>query len=112
MLKRWVAQILLGHSMENILVIQRILFIWLNAKKTTAKKCYIGETDRELADRFRDNRGYAKNKHLNQPTGFHFNQPVIILEKVKRDDELYRKQREKHIINKFNTFKNGMNLQP
>ena len=92
----------------------------MNAKKTTAKKRYIGETDRKLAERFRDNRGYVKNKHSNQPTGFHFNQPghdisdmtVIILEKVKRNYELYRKQREKHLINKFNTFRNEMNQQP
>ena len=74
----------------------------IECKKDNCKKRYIGETDRELADRFRDHRGYVKNKHLNQPTGFHFNQPghdisdmtVIILEKVKRNDELYRKQRE------------------
>jgi len=36
---------------------------------------------------------------------------VIVLEKVK-DDEMYRKQREKYLINKFNTFRNGMNQQP
>ena len=92
----------------------------IECKKDNCKKRYIGETDRELADRFSDHRGYVKNKHLNQPTGFHFNQPghdisdmtVIVLEKVKKNDEIYRKQREKYLINKFNTFRNGMNQQP
>ena len=92
----------------------------IECKKDNCKKRYIGETDRELAERFSDHRGYVKNKHLNQPTGFHFNQPghdisdmtVMVLEKVKKSDEIYRKQREKYLINKFNTFRNGMNQQP
>ena len=37
---------------------------------------------------------------------------VTILEKVKYRDELYRREREKYLINKFDTFKNGMNKQP
>ena len=63
----------------------------IECKKDNCKKRYIGETDRELAERLRDHRGYVKNKHLNQPTGFNFNLPghdisdmtAIVLEKVK-----------------------------
>ena len=63
----------------------------IECKKDNCKKHYIGETDRVLPERFRDHRGYVKNKHLNQQTGAHFNQPghdisdmaVIILEKWK-----------------------------
>ena len=85
----------------------------IECKKDNCKKHYIGETDRELAERFSDHRGYVINKHLNQPTCFHFNQPghdisVIVLEKVEKNDEIYRKQRKKYLINKFNTFRNGM----
>ena len=65
-------------------------------------------------------RGYVNNRNLNQPTGYHFNQPghsisdmrITVLEKVKHKDELYRREREKYFINKFDTFKNGMNKQP
>ena len=50
-------------------------------------------------------------------TGYHFNLPghsianltVTILEKVKKHDEQYRKQREKYFIKKFNTYYKGLN---
>ena len=83
-------------------------------------KCYskyIGETERELKDRLSDHKTYIRSEKSNQPVGEHFNLPghsidnltVIILEKVKVNDELYRKEREKYLIRKFDTFHNGMN---
>ena len=45
-----------------------------------------------------------------QATGEHFNSPghslsdITILEKVKSTDHLYRKEREKYFIRKFNNF--------
>ena len=63
--------------------------------------------------RFAEHKGYVKNKHLNQATGSHFNEPghglenkkVIIIEKSKQANEPFRKEREKFFIQKFNTFK-------
>ena len=83
-------------------------------------KCYskyIGETERELKDRISDHKTYIRSEKLNQPVGEHFNLPghsidnltVIILEKVKVNNELYRKEREKYLIRKFDTYHNGMN---
>ena len=53
-------------------------------------------------------------------TGEHFNIPghslsdltVTILERVKSTDDLYRKERGKYLIRKFNTYYRGLNRQP
>ena len=37
---------------------------------------------------------------------------MVILEKVKKNDELYRKEREHYFIRKFNTYYKGLNRQP
>ena len=69
--------------------------------------------------RLADHRGYINNQVLSQPLGAHFNLPghaladmkATILEQVKYNDETYRKEREAYLINKFNTFYNGLNQQ-
>ena len=76
-----------------------------------------GETDRKLKERFSEHKGYVNNKILNQPTGQHFNLPghsianmtITIVEKVRKPESLYRKEREKYHIRKFNTYYEGMN---
>ena len=80
---------------------------------------YIGETKRSLKERLSDHRGYINNKKIEYITGHHFNLPghdlsnlkITILEKQKTEDDLYRKERERYFINKFNTFHKGMNRQ-
>ena len=80
---------------------------------------YIGETGRILKFRLADHRGYVNNNVTSQATGAHFNRPghslanmkILILEQVKKRDPLYRKEREKYFIQKFDTFYNGMNKQ-
>ena len=37
---------------------------------------------------------------------------AIILEKIMKTDPLYRKERERYIIRKFNSYYNGMNRSP
>ena len=67
-----------------------------------------------------EHRGYVTNQILSTPTGEHFNLPghsladltMVILEKVRSQDELYRKEREKYFIRKFNTYYGGLNKQP
>ena len=84
------------------------------------KMQYIGESNRSLKQRFSEHRGYVKNKITTKETGFHFNQPghdlskmtVTILEKVTKNDELYRKEREHFFIRKFNTYYHGINGKP
>ena len=79
------------------------------------KKRYIGESGRELTERLSEHRGYIFNKKLNQATGEHFNLPghglqnlkCTVLEQVKKNCILYRKEREKYFIRKFNTYHKG-----
>jgi hypothetical protein len=84
------------------------------------KQRYIGETDRELKDRISEHIGYVNTNKLDKVTGNHFNQPghsksnmkITIIEKVKSEETQYRKEREKFLIRKFNTFYCGLNLKP
>ena len=87
----------------------------LGCKKCNAQ--YIGETHRTLQDRFSEHLGYARNKHTNKVTGEHFSKKghketdmtITIVEKLHNSSSLYRKQREKMYISKFNTKYKGLN---
>ena len=79
-----------------------------------------GETERRFKDRIADHIGYIRNKRIELPVGEHFNKKghsvsdleAIILEKIMKTDPLYRKERERYIIRKFNSYYNGMNRSP
>jgi hypothetical protein len=66
-----------------------------------------------------DNRGYITNQDLTTPIGQHFNSPghslsdfsITIFENIRSQDHLYRKEREKYFMRKFNTFYRGVNGQ-
>ena len=66
-----------------------------------------------------NSRGYIVNKNLDKAIGPHINLPghslhhmkFTILEQVKRYEESYRREREKYLINTFNTFHKGLNRQ-
>ena len=81
---------------------------------------YIGESERQLKDRISEHKGYVRNNKINEPTGEHFNKPghelsdlkVIVLEKIKNLNSLYRKERESYLIRKFNAFYKGINKKP
>ena len=86
------------------------------------KKCgkrYIGETGRLVKARLSDHRGYISNQVIGVATGDHFNLPghsladlsITVLERVKKNDESYRKEREKYLINKLNTHYKGINRE-
>ena len=86
---------------------------------TKCRKKYIGETKRKFKFRLDDHRGYINNQVLSQPLGAHFNLPghaladmkATIIEQVKVNDDTYRKERERYLINKFDTYYNGLNQQ-
>ena len=79
---------------------------------------YIGETKRILKFRLTEHRGYVNNDD-DTATGQHFNLPghslsdltVTILEKVRSNDDLYRRERERYFMRKFNTYYKGLNRQ-
>ena len=78
---------------------------------------YIGETNRSLQERFSEHLGYVRNNHVNKVTGEHFNKKghkqsdmtITIIEKLHNTSILFRKQREKMYITRFNTKYKGMN---
>ena len=95
------------------------VFILLNAEKNNCNMKYVGETKRIIKFRFAEHRGYVNNND-DTATGQHFNEPghslsdmtLTVLERVKSSDDMYRKEREKYFIRKFNTYYKGLNRQP
>ena len=89
----------------------------IECNKERCKMQYIGETERTLRERFQEHKTYVNQKKYNKATGKHFNKAghsvsnmrVTILEKVKVNDTFYRKEREKYLIRKFNSYYEGMN---
>ena len=92
----------------------------LECDKHNCNQRYVGETERELKERMKEHIGYAKNNVITNATGEHFNMPghsyqnmkFTVIEKVKHRDTIYRQEREKYHIMKFNTFHGGMNRVP
>ena len=91
----------------------------IECNKENCKMRYIGETKRIFKFRMAEHIGYVQNQD-DTPSGRHFNESghsladmkMFILEKVKKNDELYRKEREHYFIRKFNTYYKGLNRQP
>ena len=92
----------------------------LECDKNNCNDKYVGETERNFKERVKEHLGYARNFKLNQPSGLHFNLPghnlhnmkFTIIEKVRSNDPLYRREREKYHIDKLNTYHAGMNKKP
>ena len=90
----------------------------IECKKDRCNMKYIGETKRILKFRLAEHRGYVNNDD-DTATGQHFNLPghslsdltVTILEKVRSNDDLYRRERERYFIRKCNTYYKGLNRQ-
>ena len=86
-------------------------------KKENCKQVYIGETKRLLKSRLADHCGYIVNKDTTQSTGHHFNLPghslsdlsISVIEQVKKNNLVYRKEREEYHIRRFNTLHKGLN---
>ena len=75
--------------------------------KENCKQRYIGESKRPIQNQITDHRGYIVNKNIDKATGTNFNLPghsrdnmkFTILEQVKQNDESYRRERERYLIN-------------
>ena len=87
------------------------------ARKKNVKKAYLGETKRMVKLCLADHCGYVRNQTLDKATGEHFSLPrhslsdlsITVIEQSKRNNNLYRKEREEYYINCFNTFYKGLN---
>ena len=80
----------------------------------------MGEIERKIKERIKEHLGYAKNNKLTFATGEHFNMPghsfknmkFTVIEQIRKEDIVYRQEREKYHIKKFNTFYDGINRVP
>ena len=91
----------------------------IKCKKDNCNQSYIGETKRMLKFRLADHYGYVRSQRLDTPTGAHFNSPghtlgdlsISVIERSRKNNHPYRRQREEYHINRFDTYFNGMNRQ-
>ena len=85
--------------------------------KLNCKQRFIGETERMFKNRMYEHLDYVRNEKVDKVTGHQFNQKghkitdmkFTILEKVKKNEIQYRKEREKQQINYIFS---GMNQMP
>ena len=78
---------------------------------------YIGLTARPFTTRLGEHKQYIRSKTLDYPSGGHFNQQGhelshlagLVLEHVKSSDPFVLRAREYLYIQKFDTFRNGLN---
>ena len=54
----------------------------------------------------------STQEHFNLPGHSLSDMTLTVLEIVKSSDDVYRKEREKYCIRKFNTYYKGLNKQP
>ena len=89
----------------------------IECEKDKCKQRYIGQTGRLLQFRIADHRGYITNQVTSWATGAHLNLPghsladmkFTVIEQVRYNSDLYRREKETYHINKFNTFYQGLN---
>ena len=92
----------------------------IECNKSGCNQRYIGETKHDLKTRISQHIGYISTTHLEQAKGRRFNLPghtksnltATILEHVKKNNILYRKEREHYHIRKFHTVYQGLNSKP
>ena len=99
-----------------------VIYYWKCVKDNCPDypKCeYIGLTSRRFQDRICEHRDYAKSDNVEQPAGNHFTAnghsvahlKGCCLEKVKNRDKFVLREREKLYMQKFDTFRNGLNQE-
>ena len=100
----------------------RVIYYW----KCTKRNCksypnceYVGKTVNSFQKRFSDHRDYVKRGVTNEPSGEHFSSTGhdvshmkgLVLEKVRDQDPYVLKAREHMYIQKFDTFRHGLNRE-
>ena len=92
----------------------------IECNKENCKQRYIGESKKTIGERLSEHKVYVNNIFPTQATGIHFNQPghnlanlkITIVEKLKKDNGAYRKEKKRFLINKCNTYYRGINRMP
>ena len=102
---------------------ENVIYYW----KCVKSKCedyphceYIGQTKRKFKDRLSEHRDYVKRDVNSEPSGEHFSKrghnvahlKGLVLEQVRNSDPFILKTREHLLIQKFDTFRSGLNKEP
>ena len=102
---------------------ENVIYYW----KCTKINCedypeceYIGITKRKFKDRLAEHRDHPKRDIRTEPSGSHFAKrghnvshlKGLVLEQVRNSDPFILKTREHLLIQKFNTFRHGLNQEP
>ena len=99
---------------------QNCVYYWkcIKPKCKSFPRCeYIGLTSRPFRLRLAEHKQYIRSKTLDKPSGWHFNQQGhelshfsgLVLEHVKSSDPFVLRAREYLYIQKFDTYRNGLN---
>ena len=112
------------HSIKTNVNCQstNVIYLWKCKKlncKDYPKNVYIGKTTQSFQKRFSKHRDYIKWDLLSEPAGEDFSLPGhtvsdiegIVLEQVFNKDPFILKQREHFYIQKFDTYRNGLNRE-
>ena len=102
---------------------ENCIYYWRCTKSNCKEypKCeYVGLTRRAFKTRMGEHKQNARSKNLETPSGYHFNQPGhdvshfagLVLEKVKSSDPFVLRAREFLHIQKFDSYRNGLNKEP
>ena len=102
---------------------ENVIYYW----KCVKNKCedfpeceYVGQTKRKFKDRLAEHRDYPKRDVLTEPSGGHFTKrghnvshlKGVVLEQVRSRDPFILKTREHMLIQKFDSFRHGLNQEP
>ena len=101
---------------------QNCVYYWKCIKRNCKSfpRCeYVGLTSRPFRTRLAEHKQYIRSKNLDNPSGWHFNQQGhelshlagLVLEHVKSSDPFVLRAREFLFIQKFDTFRNGLNSE-
>ena len=98
------------------------IYYWkcIKTKCKDFPKCeYIGLTSRSFRTRIGEHKQYVRSNLQDKPSCFHFSQPGhdlshfsgLVLEQVRNEDPFVLRAREFLLIQKFDTFRNGLNKE-
>ena len=99
-----------------------IIYYWKCVKENCPEfpRCeYVGKSTRSFSCRLAEHKYYAMSDNQEQPSGRHFNSGShsvadlkgCILESVKSRDKHVLHMRERYYIQKFDTYRNGLNQE-
>ena len=110
----------IGNNMSSIIC---IVYYWKCTKDNCKDfpKCeYIGLSSRPYRNRLAEHKQYIRSKNVDKSSGYHFNKSGhnlshlagLVLEHVKSDDAFVLRAREYLYIQKFDCYRNGLNMEP